>query len=159
MLSTIIRMITTAWLFFMIIASATPATAQTARLGDLTFENAWLRATPPNATVAAGYVMITNVGSSADRLIGVAAPFANKNEIHEMAMSGGVMQMRELPQGILVQPGAQVVLKPGGLHFMFMHLQEPLLAGQIWPVTLIFEKAGATALNMQVKEQAGGHNH
>jgi periplasmic copper chaperone A len=52
------------------------------------------------------------------------------------------MTMR--PVGPLpVGPGKPLVLAPGGYHVMLMGLKQPLKAGDSFPVTLTFAKAGA----------------
>ncbi len=120
------------------------------RVGDLVIDTPWTRATPPAANVAAGYLTITNTGATADRLIGGSAPFADRVEIHEMAMDDGVMRMRELDRGLALPPGETVNLEPGGFHVMFMALGEPLAAGTTVRATLRFERAGAVELAFPV---------
>ncbi len=119
-------------------------------LDQLTISVALIRATAPKAKVAGGFMTITNNGDHADRLIGGSAAFAGKTEIHEMAMQGEVMKMRQLPKGLEIPAGGSVVLKPGGYHIMFMKLDEQLLAGENRKVTISFEKAGNVELDMSV---------
>ena len=118
--------------------------------GDLTITKAWTREAPPRARVGGGYLTITNNGSRADRLIGGAAPFAGRVEIHEMAVTDGVMRMAPVAGGLEIAPGATVELKPGGFHVMFMGLTEPPAEGDTVPVTLRFERAGAVTVSMPV---------
>lgn len=72
------------------------------------------------------------------------------NQIREMAMSGDVMTMRRLEDGIAVPAGATVHLVPGGYHLMFMGLKAPLLEGEHVAVTLTFEKAGTAVIDLAV---------
>ena len=116
----------------------------TAKIGALTIEDAWARATPHGAKVGAGYLTIRNTGSAADTLVSVAAPVSGKGEIHDMTMTDGVMRMRALPEGIEIPAGGTATLAPGGKHLMFLDLKEPLVAGANLPVTLTF-KSGASA--------------
>ena len=53
-----------------------------------------------------------------------ASDVAGKVELHEMAVTDGVMKMRELENGIDIPAGETVSLKPGGLHIMFMGLNQ-----------------------------------
>ncbi len=131
-------------------ALSSSATAQNTVLDKLTISDLLIRATAPNAKVAGGFMTITNNGNQADRLIGGSAAFAGKTEIHEMAMQGEVMKMRQLPKGLEIPAGGSVVLKPGGYHIMFMKLDEQLLPGETRKVTISFEKAGDIELNMSV---------
>jgi periplasmic copper chaperone A len=145
-----------------------PAAAQTqggavVRAGALTIEAPWTRATPQGARVAGGYMRITNTGAQPDRLTGGSFPLAGRFEVHEMATTNGVMTMRELAQGLVIQPGQTVELRPGGLHVMFMELREPLREGRPVKGTLVFEKAGTVEIEYRVApvgaRSAGGHAH
>ena len=118
-------------------------------------EAPWLRATPGGAKVGAGYLRITNTGSEPDRLLGASMPLAGRGEVHEMALQNGVMHMRGLPQGLTIEPGKSVELKPGGFHLMFLDLKGPLKQGQTVDVTLIFEKAGSVTVPFPVQGLGG----
>lgn len=119
-------------------------------LGDLVIDNPQARATPPGAPVSGGYMMIHNNGSEPDYLIGGAAPFAGKVEIHEMAMQGDVMKMRQLENGLEIPAGGMVTLKPGGYHVMFMQMKEPLQADTTQKVKLQFRNAGEVEVDFDV---------
>src|SRR5437763_140465 len=75
---------------------ATAASAHAYAVGSLKINHPWSRATPKGASVAGGYMKITNNGTTPDRLTGGTTDAAQKFEIHEMSMEGGVMKMREL---------------------------------------------------------------
>jgi hypothetical protein len=130
------------------------ASAMEMKIGDLSISHPTIRATVPGAKVAAGYLMITNNGETADRIIGGQAEFAGKLELHEMKMVDQVMKMRPLTNGVDLQPGTTVMLKPGGNHIMFMKLDGALKEGEMRPVMLEFEKAGLVTLSFQVKSIA-----
>ena len=124
------------------------------KVGNLTISAPWSRETPNAARVAAGYLRITNAGPQSDRLIGGSVPFAARVEVHEMTMADGVMRMRELASGLDIKPGETVVLKPGGLHLMFMDLNSPLKAGSAHKAQLQFQRAGAVEIEFQVTSAA-----
>jgi hypothetical protein len=126
------------------------ATSAPVKVGPLRIEAPWTRATPAGARVAGGYMRITNTGSAPDRLIGGTFPLAGRFEVHEMAVTNGVMTMRELSKGLEIAPGQTVELKPGGFHVMFMDLKQPVAAGQPLRGTLVFEKAGTVEITYQV---------
>jgi periplasmic copper chaperone A len=121
------------------------------KAGDLVVTQAWSRATPKGAKTGAGYLTIENKGSTPDRLIGGSADVAGKVEIHEMAMSNGVMKMRPLEKGVVIEPGKTVKLAPGGYHVMLMDLKSPLKQGEKLPITLEFEKAGKVTVSFDVE--------
>jgi copper(I)-binding protein len=126
-------------------------------VGSLKIGHPWARATPKGASVAGGYLKITNTGKEPDRLVGGSVPFAGRFEIHEMSHEGGVMKMRHLPKGLEIKPGETVELKPGSYHLMFMDLKQPLVKDQKPRPkgTLMFEKAGTVEVEYAI-EAIGG---
>jgi len=131
--------------------AATAASAHEFKVGSLEIDHPWARATPKGASVGGGYLKITNKGTEPDRLVGGSSPVAGKFEIHEMAMDGGVMKMRPLPNGIEIKPGQTVEFKPGGFHIMMVGLKQPLEAGKTVKGTLVFEKAGTVDIEYKVE--------
>lgn len=132
---------------------------ETVKIGNLEIVSPMIRATPPNAPVSAGYMIINNNGTESDRLIGGTASFAEKVEVHEMKMDGEVMKMREVSGGLEIPAGGNVTLKAGGVHVMFMKLVEQMKEGEARKVTLEFEKAGIVELELPVKTVKGrGHS-
>src|SRR5438067_12352152 len=93
---------------------AAPALADEIKAGDLVISQAWSRATPGGAKVAGGYLTIENKGAAADKLVSVSAEIAGKAEVDEMAMENGVMKMRLLDKGLVIDPGKTVNFAPGG---------------------------------------------
>jgi len=145
--------------------TAQMADAHDVTKGDLVISTPWSRATQPGAAVAAGYVAITNKGTTAERLISFKTDLAGQPEVHEMSNEGGVMKMRPLPKGLVIPAGATVKLEPGGYHLMLMQLKQPLAAGQRYKATLVFEKAGPVEVEFEVRAMGDGpkkgnqHNH
>jgi len=128
-----------------------PARAEGVKAGDLVITQAWSRATPGGAKVGGGYLTIENKGSTPDRLIGGSADVADKVQVHEMAMNNGVMTMRPLDKGLVIEPGKTVKLAPGGYHLMLLDLKSPLKQGDKLPLTLEFERAGKVSLSLDVQ--------
>lgn len=119
-------------------------------IGALEITGAFSRATLPNAPVAAGFMVITNTGTSDDRLVSASSPIAGMTQIHEMKLEGDMMKMAELPDGLVIPAGGSVTLAPGGYHVMFMQLTGPLVEGTNVPVTLVFETAGTVEVQLAV---------
>jgi periplasmic copper chaperone A len=130
---------------------AAPARAEEVKAGDLVITQAWSRATPNGAKIGSGYFTIENKGTTPDRLVGVSADVAGKVEVHEMAMKEGVMTMRPLQAGFVIDPGKTVKLAPGGYHLMMFDLKSPLKQGDALPVMLEFEKAGKVKVSLDVQ--------
>jgi periplasmic copper chaperone A len=115
-------------------------------------EAAWARPTVNGQAGGGGFLKITG-GSTNDRLLSVSAGISKMVELHTMEMDGKVMRMREI-EAIAIPAGATVELKPGGKHVMFMGLTQTLKAGDRFPLTLRFEKAGDVKVEMRVSAQA-----
>jgi hypothetical protein len=128
-----------------------PAQARDYKLGSIDIADPWSRATPKGASVAAGYMKITNKGTTADRLVGGSADVAPAFEVHEMSMDNGVAKMRAVKGGLEIKPGETVELKPGSFHVMFVGLKKPLAAGERIVATLVFEKAGTISVEYEVR--------
>jgi copper(I)-binding protein len=130
---------------------AAPVRAEDIKAGDLVITQAWSRATPSGAKVAGGFLTIENKGSAPDKLIGVSADIAGKAEVHEMTSDNGVMKMRPLDKGLVIEAGKTVKLAPGGYHLMLQDLKGAFKEGEKVPVTLEFEKAGKVAVSLDVQ--------
>ena len=130
------------------IVLSSAAIAQNASVGSIKIENAYTRATAPGQQVAGGFLKIENKGA-ADQLISASSPVAGEVQLHEMAMEGNVMKMRQV-KDIAVPANGAVELKPGGLHLMFMNIKAPLAAGESVPVKLKFAKAGEVEIKVPV---------
>ena len=129
---------------------AIPALALDYKLGAIEINHPWTRATPPTAQAGGGFLVLTNAGTTPDRLIAVKSPAADKVEIHEMKMDGNVMRMRALEGGLEIPAGATVTLAPSGYHLMMIGLTAPLKDDTKVPLTLTFEKAGSVDVELSV---------
>lgn len=114
---------------------------------------AWSRPAPQGGN-GAGFAVISNSGPAADTLISVVSPVAARIEIHESMVMGGQAMMHPRPGGLPVPAGATVALKPGGWHMMLMGLKQPLRAGDHYPATLTFKKAGKVTVQFSVQTTA-----
>ena len=134
---------------FLLLAES--AFAHEFRAGSLEIDHPWARATAPGAPVAGGYATIRNDGAEADVLTGGSADIAGRVEIHEMAVTDGVMTMKQLPDGLEIPAGGAVTLKPGSYHIMFMDLKRQIKQGEHFAGTLTFAKAGTVKVEFDVE--------
>jgi periplasmic copper chaperone A len=139
-------------LFFVAALAATPAFAQ------VSVENAWARATPPGANMAAGYLTVRNSGAAADHLVSIASPAAARVETHVTVHEGGIARMREV-KGYDVPARGSLELKPAGSHLMFVNIKAPFTEGSSVPATLKFQKAGEVKVLFRVMPLTGGEPH
>ena len=150
--------------FVFLLAGVVSLTASATQAGDykigaLEVASPWSRATPKGATVAAGYMKITNTGTEPDRLVGGSSDVATSFQIHEMRMEKGVAKMRPLTRGPEIKPGQTVELAPSSFHIMFAGLKRPLAAGDHIKATLMFEKAGALDVEYDVQAMGATPDH
>ena len=121
--------------------------AAAAESDGIAIERPWSRAT--FATTGAAYLTIMNRGETADALIAVSSPLANKVSVHKSLMEDGIMKMRPaLP--VELAAGEAVKLAPGGLHVMLMGLAAPLVEGAMVPIALTFRNAGAIDVQARI---------
>lgn len=135
---------------FLVIAIAAlspPVLAQPSATVEV--RDAWVRPPPPGAPTAAAYLTIANHGRGDDRLLEVSTPSAQRVEIHEMSMDGGVMRMRAVTGGLPVRAGGGVVLGPGGMHLMLIGFRPP--ASRQVQLALRFLRAGVLHINAPVR--------
>ena len=136
---------------------AFPAFAQAIAVQD-----PYARSASAMATTGAAFMVITNTGGAADRLIGVTSDVAEKVELHtHREDANGVMRMIHVEEGFELPEGGEIVMERGGHHVMFMGLKEPMAQGDMIDLTLVFEQAGEVAVQVPVDlermPQAGAH--
>ncbi|MBC2773857.1 DUF1775 domain-containing protein [Rhizobium sp. AQ_MP] len=136
-------------------AATNPGGFETVTAGDLELTAGFTKAMLPGQPVGGGFVTITNKGGEDDRLVSATSAQAGEVQLHEMAMEGDVMKMRQLTDGIAIPAGQTVELKPGGLHLMFYKVAEPFQEGGTVNVTLTFEKAGTVEVALPVGSARG----
>lgn len=112
---------------------AVPAFAQSIVVGD-----AYIRELPPGQDVTAMFFTLTNNSSTKScELIGAATAVAGSAEIHVHHHHNGMMQMRQV-ESVVVPADEVVEFQPGGYHLMLFGVQQPLMDGESYPVTLFF---------------------
>ena len=129
--------------------------------GKPTVSQVWTRAMPPSAPTGAVYFVLNNPGDQPDRLLSIRTPRADKAELHSNVHKGDVMRMERIDSVELPGQGA-VTFQPGGNHVMLFGLSKPLVAGEHFPLTLNFEKAGDVTVEVPIRDQApesGDHAH
>ena len=115
----------------------------------LKIDSAWARASLTPRSAVAAYVSIHNTGADADRLVAVRTEVSKRSMVHNQVTRDGISRMRPI-DGVAVPGGGKFVMKPGGHHIMLMGLETPLKKGDSFPLTLVFERAGAMTVRVEV---------
>ncbi len=141
---------------------ATPTMAPTAtaanavvKAGNLDISNIRARTTVTDTTAV--YLTIKNNGV-ADTLLSatVDASVAGMAQVHEVVTNGGTMVMQELKAGLPIPANGTVELKSGSYHIMVMNVKKPIAAGDIVPITLVFDKAGSVLVKAPGQDDTSG---
>ncbi len=144
------------------LSAPTASHAHGSQLGELSLRHPHAYPTPPGATTGAAYlVAIRNGGERADRLLAASTTVADRVELHRMQMDGDIMRMRAVT-AIEVPAKATISLRQGsadGYHLMLFGLRRPLAAGDRFPLTLRFERAGEGQVEVRVESPRSGANH
>ncbi len=139
------RMATAAFCTF-----ATAVAAHDFKVGDLVIGHPMAFETARTAMSGGGFFSVTNTGDSDDRLLEVRAEFPSV-QLHNTEMTDDVARMFHV-DAVDIPAGETVQLAPGGLHVMFMGLGgDPFEAGETFPATLVFEKAGEVEVVFNVE--------
>lgn len=129
---------------------AAPAAAHQYKAGDLAIGHPWSRPAAAGMN-GAGYLTVTNTGAKPDVLLKVETAAAERVEIHQGSMAGGVMKMKDLPNGMPIPAGGTATFAPGGNHLMMVRLKQALKNGDKVPATLVFKNAGRVAVEFAVQ--------
>jgi periplasmic copper chaperone A len=102
-------------------------------------ENVWARDTVGRTANAAVFMTISS--NIPDRLLAASTQAANKTDLMTIADGSGAMKMTYV-KAIDIPANTPVSLNAGGPHVWLADLEQPLRAGQSFPLLLDFEKAG-----------------
>lgn len=137
-------------LAFGVTAVAGPARAHEIKAGAILIEHPWARATTAAQKNGAAYMIIRNGGEAPERLLGARSIEAESAGLHGTTITtDGVARMRSA-EAVEIPPGGEVRLTPGGVHLMLAGLKGPLFEGISFPMTLLFERAGEIAIEVEV---------
>jgi copper(I)-binding protein len=132
--------------------------ADNVNAGDLVLSAGWSRASTVMERPGAAFLSIANTGSADDRLIAAHTPAAKRAELHHHTMNKGVMKMRQI-KAMDIPEGDTTMLKPGSFHIMLFQLKSMLNEGDMFPMTLTFEKAGNVTIMVHVAKAGSRKAH
>ena len=147
----------------LILVAQASLVAPLAQSSSLQASDSYIRTMPPGLTTTAGFLSITNSGSTPCLLLSAESQLSDRLEFHEHLHSDGMMRMRPVTGGINVPAGETVVFKPGGLHIMLFNIQQPLIAGEITRLQFNTDQCGILDISAEIRslvaKPMGGMHH
>lgn len=130
----------------------------------------YARASTAMSASGAAFMVIENHAGSDDRLIDARSDAAQRVELHTHEQdANGVMRMIHVEEGFVIPAGQELRLERGGKHVMLMGLVRPLVQGETFSVTLVFQREGEVVVEVPVDNdravehgapmQGHGHGH
>lgn len=117
-----------------------------------TVTGAWVRLPAVAGRPAAAYFTLTGAHKD-DRLLHIDSAVVNKIELHEEAMDGGMMTMRQMAD-VPLPKGATVAFTPGGKHAMMFGVDARITPGTAIP--LLFSFQSGAKIEVEAKTVAAG---
>ncbi len=125
---------------------------------DIVCEGAWSPATDDTAKPGSVFLTIANTGAAPDTLLKVSSPAAMLAQVHVSRTEGDAERMKRMKK-FEIAPGETVRLDQSDMHVMLVKLKQPLQAGQSFPLSLVFEKAGTVETSVTVRGAGMKHGH
>ena len=135
-----------------IFCAATAVYAADTKVGNLIIDDVWAKAGQPGPVPSAAFMEIKNKGA-ADKLVSANCDCAKATELHHVKMINEKMEMYKV-DSMDIPANGKLELKSGSYHIMLIGLNRPLVAGEMLPIKLKFEKAGEVTVNAKIKDKA-----
>lgn len=127
--------------------------------------DAWVRLPAVAGRPAGGYFMAHGT-PTADALVAVSSPKAERIELHSMTNENGVMKMRKEESFALPAKGT-LTFAPGGAHLMIYGLSSDVKPGGKVPLTFRFQSGATVTLDAEARAASAaapkaadtGHQH
>lgn len=133
-------------------ATTTAPEAAATTLGALAIASPVANPPADGQTTGVGYMVISNGGETADRLVGASTPSASSVELHTHREVDGMMRMEKV-DGVDIPAGGAAEFRPHGLHLMIFDFAPK---GATMDVTLRFEKGGEVVVPFKVVARSAG---
>lgn len=114
----------------------------------------YVRAVPEGQPNSAAFMVLSNNTEQDRALINARSNISKAVELHTHKKEGGMMRMRRVDK-IDIKANSKTVLKPGGLHVMFIGLKHQLRKGDKVQLELIFDNGETVKLSVPVKAVKG----
>jgi copper(I)-binding protein len=117
----------------------------------LNIESAYVTALIPGQEVSAGYISISNSGDQDQVLQSFNSSAAHMVQLHEVAISSGIMSMDKVDE-LVLPAGGSINMQPGGLHLMIMGVDKEAFAGDSVDMQISFANGEVIDINMPVRK-------
>jgi copper(I)-binding protein len=128
------------------------AGAALAQTSKLKVKDAWARMPLVPQNNSAIYMVLENPGTTARSVVSVSTPDADRAELHETKMEGGMMKMMPAKE-IAVPAKGSVELKEGGYNIMLFAVKKTLKPGD--PLNVVLTLNDGTKVPVAATVRAG----
>lgn len=125
---------------------------------DVSVMHPHIRAVPHGHPNSAAFMVLKNSSSENRALVKASSKISKAVELHTHVKEGGMMRMRQVEK-ISIKANSKTILKPGGLHVMFIGLKQSLKVGDKIDLELEFDDGSSIKLKAPVKMVAGMKMH
>lgn len=137
------------------VASWARPTVAAMDMGDMMATPEMMMTNEPIMAISGAFMTLINRGETDLTLVSAESPVSDLVEVHETAMEGEMMRMREVEGGIALPAGEMVELRPGGYHIMLMELNQELVPGEAIMITLTFDDGSNISIAVPVYDPFG----
>lgn len=130
----------------LLLTAASALTADT----SLRARDAWARPMAQGMTGSV-YLTVENNTPQLERLVGADSPVATRIELHRTVIENNVASMRFVP-GLDIPAYSQLEIETGDYHLMLNDLQQDLVEGETFPLTLHFASGEFVEVEVRVGE-------
>ena len=123
-------------------ACSLTSAAHEIKAGTLLLHHPWVHAAKAGSASTDGYLMIRNMGSKPDRLLGATLEGAGAAVVVQLSVPSDAGALCRLDKGLEIAPGELVELKPGKIQLLFGAVARSLRQDIYATGTLLFEQAG-----------------
>jgi periplasmic copper chaperone A len=117
-------------------------------------DQAWIGLSPQAGNPSSGYFTVHG-GPEAVTLRDVTADGAQRIEMHESMMQGGMMQMKPL-DAVEVPAKTTVAFAPGGKHLMIWGINPAVVSAGKMQMTLLFSNGDRILVDAEIRKPGGG---
>ena len=130
-----------------------------AKENTIIFLNPVIKYISTNAKNASGYLTIKNNTDKDIILLSVSSEISKSTEIHDMKIQNDIMTMQKIEMPIIIPSNTKFMLKPKGLHIMFMKIKKQLIENRKEEILFNFKNHGEFKVLMKIKKNVRYHNN